>query len=91
MKKLVDIENCLGNSKMQKYLKKRWQDFFKKYLKIGDFKNIFFQLIKIAYFQIFFKNSSQSPPKYFCIFRVTWHFFKSSEFFKMIFLQMSEL
>ena len=54
-KKSVDIENCLASSKLQKNFKKKiWEDFLKNIWKSAIFKNIFFQLLKIADFQIFF-------------------------------------
>ena len=34
--------------------------FLKKYFKIADFLKYLFQLLKITYFQIFFKKCSQS-------------------------------
>ena len=39
--------------------KKNWEDFLKNLWKSSIFKNIFFQLLKIADFQRFFKKSSQ--------------------------------
>ena len=39
--------------------KKIWEDFLKILWKSSIFKNILFQLLKIANFQIFFKKSSQ--------------------------------
>ena len=41
------------------FQKKFWEDFLKNIWKSAIFKNIFFQLLKIANFQIFFKKSSQ--------------------------------
>ena len=38
--------------------KQSWEDFFLNSWKSAIFRNIFFQLLKIAYFQIFFKKSS---------------------------------
>ena len=69
MTKSVDIENCLASSKMQKYFKKNFARFLKKYLKISDFKNIFFQLIKLPLF------------KYFYIFELPLQFLMSTDFF----------
>ena len=40
--------------------KKNWEDFLKILWKSSIFKNIFFQLLKIADFQRFFKKSSQN-------------------------------
>ena len=58
MKKSVDIENCLASSKLQKYFKKNWEDFFKIFenRRFLIIKKIF---LKIADFQIFYKKSSQ--------------------------------
>ena len=39
------------------FQKKFWEDFLKNIWKSAIFKNIFFQLLKIADFQIFFKTS----------------------------------
>ena len=39
------------------FQKKFWEDFLKNIWKSAIFKNIFFQLLKIANFQIFFKKS----------------------------------
>ena len=41
------------------FLKNFWEDFLKNIWKSAIFKNIFFQLLKIANFQIFLKKSSQ--------------------------------
>ena len=82
MKKSVDIENCNGSSKMQKYLKNKFEKIFLKIFENQLFLKIFFfQLLKIADFQIYFKKSSQLKKKYFCSFELARQFSMSTDFF----------
>ena len=59
MIKSVDIENCLASSKMQKYLQKNWEDFFKNLWKLAIFNNWKKIFLNIDDFQRIFKKSSQ--------------------------------
>ena len=55
------------------FQKKIWEDFLKNIWKSAIFKNIFFQLLKIADFQIFFfKIFPIFFLKYFCSFEDFW-------------------
>ena len=78
--------------KNPKKIQIKFGKIFKKYLKIGDFRNYLFSIIKNRQFSnTFLKIIPNFFLKYFCIFRAGWHLFKYSEIFKMISLQMTEL